>query len=148
MTNKYNIFQSIDWNDFVTPECFQLFTLHYYCITDCCLKYRPFFFFFFVGRGAKLYWLLNLQYLNWHSSYILKELEIALDECSLVLLIWIQIWIQPHQDAFLCICAINIHISSETHHFCLCTYSESFQFEHKFTNFVFLKIKPLFTWGL
>jgi hypothetical protein len=27
-------------------------------------------------------------------------------------------------------------------------FAESFQFEHKFTNFVFLKIKALFTWGL
>lgn len=86
--------------------------------------------------------------MNWQSSYILKELEIAQEECSLVSLIWIPIWIQPHQDAFLCNCVINMHISSETHHSCLCPYSESFQFEHKFTNSVFLEIKVLFTWGM
>jgi hypothetical protein len=144
---KIVFLQSIDCNNFVMPECFQLFTLHYYCITHYCLKYR---LFFLGGGGGKPYWLFNLQYLNWHSSYILKELEIAQEECSLVLwvLIWIQIWIQPHQDAFLCSCVINIHTSSETHHSCLCPYSESFQFEDKFTNFVFLKKKEkaLFTW--
>jgi hypothetical protein len=54
-------------------------------------KYRLFF-----GGGSEPYWLFNLQYVNWHSSYILKELEIAQEECSLVLLIWKQIRIQPY----------------------------------------------------
>jgi hypothetical protein len=102
--------QSIDLYNFVTYECFQLLTTHYYCITHCYLIYRLKYFFV----CPKPYWLFSFQYLNWNSSYILKELEIAQEECSLVWLVWIQIWIQPHQYAFHCSSVINIHMSSET----------------------------------